>query len=51
MNYYNVENDSTAGGNYGLHDQVDFQIDNLVFGTQLSFISKSDQVNGIEIRF
>ena len=27
MNYYNVETDSTVGGNYGLHDQVDFQND------------------------
>ena len=29
MNHYNVETDSTVGGNYGLHDQVDFQNDQL----------------------
>ena len=29
MNHYNVETDSTVGGNYGLHDQLRFQIDDL----------------------
>ena len=29
MNHYNVETDSTVGGNYGLHDQLCFQIDDL----------------------
>ena len=30
MNHYNVETDSTVGGNYGLHDQVKFEIDELI---------------------
>ena len=30
MIHYNVETDSTVGGNYSLHDQVEFQIDELI---------------------